>query len=235
MTLSDLLSPTSSSLLSGDYIGMESSTDVLKDGEDHQLLPKVTGSGGDGHDGNFGQRVRSRREQKWALKNKEFPPPIPLLARTENLPSRMPWVLKRHCTDDGRLILTEEKVRHHEYFRAHRSNGRLTLQLIPLDDEILISPFACNGNGNGNENENMNENENHNGNDDDNDVGDGGRDDNNGCEDDDEDDVVEDKKNSGTGASAASAGKCFSFNSVGTGSPCIFGVPVLPTIRHVHI
>lgn len=234
MTLSDLLSPTSSSLLSGDYIGMESSTDVLKDGEDHQLLPKVTGSGGDGHDGNFGQRVRSRREQKWALKNKEFPPPIPLLARTENLPSRMPWVLKRHCTDDGRLILTEEKVRHHEYFRAHRSNGRLTLQLIPLDDEILISPFACNWNGNGNENENMNENENHNGNDDDNDVGDGGRDDNDGCEDDDEDDVVEDKKNSGTEASAASAGKCFSFNSVGTGSPCIFGVPVLPTIRHVH-
>ena len=65
---------------------------------------------------------------------REFPPPIPSLARTENLPSHMPWVLKRYYTSDGRLILREEKVRHHEYFRAHRSNGRLTLHLVPLDD-----------------------------------------------------------------------------------------------------
>ncbi|KAB2629027.1 hypothetical protein D8674_033822 [Pyrus ussuriensis x Pyrus communis] len=234
MTLSDLLSPTSSSLLTGDYIGMESSVDVLKDCDDHKPQLKVTGSGGDGHDGSFGQRIRNRREQKWALKNKEFPPPIQLLARTENLPSHMPWVLKRHYTDDGRLILTEEKVKHHEYLRAHRSNGRLTLQLVLLDDEILIPPFACNGNEN--ENENENENGDMNKNEIGNDVGDGGHDNNDddGCEDDDEDDVVEDQKISGIGGSGASAGKCFSFNSVGTGSPCIFGVPVLPAIRHVR-
>ena len=162
---------------------MESSVDVLKDCDDHQQRLKVTGRGGDGHDGSFGQRVRSGREQKWALMNKEFPPPIPLVARAENLPSHMPWVLKRHYTDDGRLILTEEKVKHHEYFRAHRSNGRLTLQLVLLSDEILIPPFACNGNENENENGDMNKNE----------IG------NDVCEDDDEDDVVEDQKISGIG------------------------------------
>ncbi|XP_010520860.1 PREDICTED: prostatic spermine-binding protein-like, partial [Tarenaya hassleriana] len=62
-------------------------------------------------------------------------PPISGLARTGNHPSHMPWVLTRVYTSDGRLILREEKVRHHEYFRAHRSNGRLTLQLVPLDDD----------------------------------------------------------------------------------------------------
>ncbi|PQP94920.1 hypothetical protein Pyn_25715 [Prunus yedoensis var. nudiflora] len=73
---------------------------------------------------------REERSLRWAPKKMkmkdylEVPPPIPLLARTENLPSHMPWILKRHYTTDGRLILTEEKVRHHEYFRAHRSNGR---------------------------------------------------------------------------------------------------------------
>jgi hypothetical protein len=54
----------------------------------------------------------------------------------------MPWVLKRYYTSDGRLILREEKVRRHEYFRAHRSNGRLTLHLVPLDDEVLAPPFV---------------------------------------------------------------------------------------------
>ncbi|KAK7321149.1 hypothetical protein VNO77_31465 [Canavalia gladiata] len=70
------------------------------------------------------------------IKKKEkkvFPPPIPLLARTQNLASHMPWVLKRYYTSEGRLILKEEKVRHHEYFQAHRANGRLTLQLVPFD------------------------------------------------------------------------------------------------------
>ncbi|KAK6938187.1 Fantastic Four domain [Dillenia turbinata] len=71
----------------------------------------------------------------------DFPPPIPMLARTENLPSHMPWILKRYYTNDGRLIICEEKVKHHEYFRAHRSNGRLTLQLVPLDDGVSDDEF----------------------------------------------------------------------------------------------
>ncbi|PPD80905.1 hypothetical protein GOBAR_DD22168 [Gossypium barbadense] len=43
---------------------------------------------------------------------KEFPPPIPSLARTENQPPHMPWVLQRYYTNDGRLILREEKMMH---------------------------------------------------------------------------------------------------------------------------
>lgn len=51
------------------------------------------------------------------------------------LPSYVPSVLKREYTSDGRLLLKEEKVRRHEYFQAHRSNGRLTLKLVSLDDD----------------------------------------------------------------------------------------------------
>ncbi|KAL6296959.1 hypothetical protein ACE6H2_005101 [Prunus campanulata] len=232
MMLSDLLSPTSSSLLSGDYIGMESSVDVQKDCEEDQVMPNEDEEEEEGQSGNFRQRLMGRREQKWAMRNKEFPPPIPLLARTENLPSHMPWVLKRHYTSDGRLILTEEKVRHHEYFRAHRSNGRLTLQLVPLDDEVSIAPVTCDegnkdANGNDNEYDDQDPQSDDHGNHDDEEYDE----DIDGYVDDD-DDVVADQSISGNiGGSAA--GKCFNFNSVGTGSPCIFGVPV-PAIRQVH-
>ncbi|KAJ9167061.1 hypothetical protein P3X46_021740 [Hevea brasiliensis] len=83
-----------------------------------------------------------------------FPPPIPLLARTGNLPSHMPWVLRRFYTDDGRLILREERVKHHEYFQAHRCNGRLTLRLVPLDDEVHPPyPHGFADEGDDNENE----------------------------------------------------------------------------------
>lgn len=85
-------------------------------------------------------KMRMRRSRQWEMKErrkeKVYPPPIPLLARTENLHSHMPWVLQRTYTSDGRLILREEPVRHHEYFRAHRRDGRLTLQLVPLDNEV---------------------------------------------------------------------------------------------------
>ncbi|POO04059.1 The fantastic four family [Trema orientale] len=131
-------SSSSSSLIIGDYIGMESCVDVLKDGDeyyDHHCPEAVDQS--DLSRGKPDQRLEMKMKKK-KKKASLFPPPIPLLARTENLPCRMPWVLKRHYTSDGRLILTEEKVRHHEYFRAHRSNGRLTLQLVPLDDDDVV-------------------------------------------------------------------------------------------------
>ncbi|KAM1621536.1 hypothetical protein ACFX1X_020283 [Malus domestica] len=138
---SDLFSPTSSSssslLMSGDYIGMESCVDVLSDDEL---------SFGHRHHGCYSQRKEMlcwAQEKEKKRTYEELPPPIPLLARTENLTSHMPWVLKRHYTTDGRLILTEEKVRHHEYFRAHRSNGRLRLQLVPLDGQALVPPIIC--------------------------------------------------------------------------------------------
>lgn len=114
------------SSLSGDYIGLESCVD-LRDNEEELS----SGNGGCGGVGKHGRRDRS-----WGTKKKEFPPPIPWLAQTENLLSHMPWVMRRYHTSDGRLIIREEKVKHHEYFRAHRANGRLTLHLVPVGDHF---------------------------------------------------------------------------------------------------
>ncbi|EOA33929.1 hypothetical protein CARUB_v10021422mg, partial [Capsella rubella] len=70
--------------------------------------------------------VRFPCERK-AVAREIQPPPI--------LPSNFTSVLKREYTSDGRLLLKEEKVRCHEFFRIHRSNGRLTLQLVSLEDD----------------------------------------------------------------------------------------------------
>ncbi|GAU48052.1 hypothetical protein TSUD_404870 [Trifolium subterraneum] len=67
-------------------------------------------------------------------KKREFPPPIHCLAQIENHASLMRYALTKYYTNEGRLIIKEEKV-HHEYIQAHRENGRLTLQLVPLDDD----------------------------------------------------------------------------------------------------
>ncbi|KAF8109904.1 hypothetical protein N665_0089s0024 [Sinapis alba] len=136
LTLS-MLSRTSSSSSSavGDYIGTESCFDVLSADEENDLVSSSESMS------RYNGRIirREKREAKTAAA-REFPPPIPLLAQTENLLPHMPWILKRVVTSDGRLILREEKVRHHEYFRSHRSNGRLTLHLVPLDDDVFELP-----------------------------------------------------------------------------------------------
>ncbi|KAL2317736.1 hypothetical protein Fmac_031612 [Flemingia macrophylla] len=112
-----------------DYIGTESCMDLqsLNEGDD-----KHHSSKSNEEENKFKPESNMQNNEK-----KEFPPPISLLVRTQNLPSHMPWVLKRYYTSEGRLILKEEKVRHHEYFQVHRANGRLTLQLVnvPLDDD----------------------------------------------------------------------------------------------------
>ena len=134
---SSMLSRTSSSSSSavGDYIGTESCFDVLSADE----VNDVFSSSEFMNRYRYGGRRREERAAR-AAAAREFPPPITLLAQTENLLPHMPWVLKRVLTSDGRLILREEKVRHHEYFRAHRSNGRLTLDLVPLDDDVFALP-----------------------------------------------------------------------------------------------
>ncbi|XP_024008899.1 uncharacterized protein LOC112084130 [Eutrema salsugineum] len=134
---SSMLSRTSSSSSSavGDYIGTESCFDVLSADEEND----VSSASEPLSRYRYGGRRREEREAR-AAAAREFPPPIPLLAQTENLLPHMPWVLKRVVTSDGRLILREEKVRHHEYFRANRSNGRLTLHLVPLDDDVFELP-----------------------------------------------------------------------------------------------
>nr|XP_027093209.1 uncharacterized protein LOC113713635 [Coffea arabica] len=107
----------------GDCIGTESCVDLRSDIDQEFCMV---------------QKTRGRRgNQRLERTEKEYPPPIPWLARTENLPSHMPWIMKRYYTDDGRLIIKEEKVKRHEYFQANRSDGRLTLHLVPLDDDVL--------------------------------------------------------------------------------------------------
>ncbi|KAI4321150.1 hypothetical protein MLD38_034568 [Melastoma candidum] len=113
-----------------DYIGVESYVDVRADTDEVVSEEEIDD-----------RRACWRRRSGPAMaeyrqRKEEYPPLIPLLAQTENLHSHMPWVLTRHYTPDGRLILTKERVRHHEYFRAHRHDGRLTLQLVALDDEV---------------------------------------------------------------------------------------------------
>ncbi|VVA92129.1 unnamed protein product [Arabis nemorensis] len=134
--LSRTTSSSSSSADVGDYIGTESCFDVLSADEENDIVSVSSSSVSRFR---YGGRRREEREAR-AAAAREFPPPIPLLAQTGNLHPHMPWVLKRVVTSDGRLILREEKVRHHEYFRAHRSNGRLTLHLVPLDDDVFELP-----------------------------------------------------------------------------------------------
>ncbi|GJS91732.1 copia protein [Tanacetum coccineum] len=53
---------------------------------------------------------------------KNLPPPMPFQSST---------VMKRYYTNDGRLVITEEKVESPKYhFNAIRADGRLTLQLV---------------------------------------------------------------------------------------------------------
>lgn len=74
----------------------------------------------------------------WATyvrRSRRFPPPLPSLARTGKLTSHMPWILERIHEDDGRrLVIREVRVNRHEYFRARRSGGQLTLHLVELHD-----------------------------------------------------------------------------------------------------
>ncbi|XP_057795900.1 uncharacterized protein LOC131012008 [Salvia miltiorrhiza] len=108
----------------GDCVGVESSADLESD-VDAALAPP------------------RRHKRPAAAEKKEFPPPISWLARTESLPSHMPRVMRKYCTTDGRLIIKEERVRCHDYFLADRSDGRLVLNLIHVDDDDSVVEDAA--------------------------------------------------------------------------------------------
>lgn len=138
---SNLMSPPPSPAFShiGDYIGMESCLDMKKCEDVHMMNVDASTTTTTTPTPTHTQHARSSGSScgrnSRTKKAREYPPPISLFARTENLPSHMLFVLKRYYTNDGRLILREERARRHEYFRAHRSNGHLTLQLVHLDDD----------------------------------------------------------------------------------------------------
>ncbi|XP_019262457.1 PREDICTED: uncharacterized protein LOC109240284 [Nicotiana attenuata] len=119
-----------------DYVGVESYVD-LKSDLNLEPYKWFSGGGGGGFERREEVRMAMKREKQKEKVEREYPPSIPWLAHTENLPtSQMPWVMKRYYTPDGRLIIKEEKVKRFEYFEAHRTNGRLMLNLVPLNDDV---------------------------------------------------------------------------------------------------
>ncbi|MED6131379.1 hypothetical protein PIB30_008968 [Stylosanthes scabra] len=106
-----------------DYIGTESCMDLQNDIGKIEVVEK--------------KKKQQLNTVKKMEKKRELPPPITLLCGTTK-DTTSSWALKRYHTSDGRLILKEEKVKRQEWFRAHRSNGRLILQLVPLSDDDKV-------------------------------------------------------------------------------------------------
>ncbi|GMI82872.1 hypothetical protein HRI_001956500 [Hibiscus trionum] len=122
-TLSSSYSPWSSGM--DDMLGTESGVYMIRG----MKMEAVDYHKPNASNDNQGSKRKRGRELHLP---EEYPPPIPLLARTGNLPGHMPWILARYYSE-GRLVIKEEKVKHHEYFEAYRENGRLILDLVPLD------------------------------------------------------------------------------------------------------
>ncbi|CAL0305545.1 unnamed protein product [Lupinus luteus] len=108
---------TKLSLDDDEYIGTESCIDLQNEIDLNHLDKSKTDTS---------VLIKSGRKKK---EKKEYPPTISLLVGSNNNNNNMTWMMKRYYTSDGRLVLKEEKVKYHEYFRAHRDNGRLTLDL----------------------------------------------------------------------------------------------------------
>ncbi|XP_056173399.1 uncharacterized protein LOC130139758 [Syzygium oleosum] len=257
---SSMGAPSYSLHLIGDYIGVESCVVDYEEPPDPGA-PAEAGGGGDSLLRAEPERGRRRRREPKG-RRREYPPPIPLLARTGNLHSHMPWVLRRHYTSDGRLVLTEEKVRHHEYFRARRANGRLTLQLVPLDGDAPYLPTIADDDNDEEEEEEEEvlnpeaagitiagdlDNRDGGGGDDDDCQGEAGDRGGGGEEEEEEEEdraklassIAELTVESGGGGMGGGngAGKCSNYTgiSVSPSSSCIFGVPVpVPALRPVH-
>lgn len=120
-----------------DYVGVESYVDLKSDLNLEPYKWFSGGGGGGGFERREEERMAMKREKQKEKIEREYPPSIPWLSHTENLPtSQMPWVMKRYYTPDGRLIIKEEKVKRFEYFEAHRTNGRLMVNLVPLNDDV---------------------------------------------------------------------------------------------------
>ncbi|KAL3640771.1 hypothetical protein CASFOL_015739 [Castilleja foliolosa] len=58
------------------------------------------------------------RRPRMAVTEKEYPRPI-----------EWSLVMRKYCTSDDRVVLKQEKVMSHQYLLAHRSDGRLVMNL----------------------------------------------------------------------------------------------------------
>lgn len=61
-----------------------------------------------------------------------FPPPISCIGK-----SGKPWVCFKSFRHDGRFVLKEVRIPTQEFLHACREDGRLKLQFVQPDDEIL--------------------------------------------------------------------------------------------------
>ncbi|MFS7937153.1 putative The fantastic four family protein [Helianthus anomalus] len=89
----------------GDHIGMESCVDLESDSESAVFSSQAVN-----------RKAWGRRSERKGKEVEELPP---CCVRV---------LMKRYYTDDGRLVITEEKI-NTPPFTSHRSHGRLTLQL----------------------------------------------------------------------------------------------------------
>ncbi|KAD6796711.1 hypothetical protein R6Q59_019520 [Mikania micrantha] len=125
----------------GDHIGMESCIDLNATVDTHTHM-----GGGEALTLNH-RKPRGLNKCRSSMHAKELPPPLPIQSST---------AFKRYYTDDGRLIIVEEKIESPKFqFTAHRSHGRLTLRLVQSegsnkmtvdgeDDGGSGSRFGCN-------------------------------------------------------------------------------------------
>ncbi|MED6122059.1 hypothetical protein PIB30_036184 [Stylosanthes scabra] len=111
---------------SGDYMTFEGKPEAEAQEEEeeakHSSLIRIQLSKG---------KEKIEEEKKREL---QFPPPITLI-RTHT--GEMPWVFKRECRDEGRLVITTEKAKkkRREYVEALRANGNVTMKLVTEDEE----------------------------------------------------------------------------------------------------
>ncbi|XP_073158240.1 uncharacterized protein [Henckelia pumila] len=74
----------------------------------------------------------NRSSENHRFTRREFPPPISCIGR-----SGQPGICFKSYRQDGRFILKEIRIPTQEVLHACRENGRLKLQFIQSDDEIL--------------------------------------------------------------------------------------------------
>ncbi|EXC06686.1 hypothetical protein L484_021522 [Morus notabilis] len=133
--LTNYSSWSSSSLVLDDLIGTDSGVHILSSSNINidDDIGKTT-SGAENNKCNNKHlpnkdRIHDRRVKQW----KKYPPPLPGLARTGNLACRMPWIWTRHYSE-GKLVLQGQPLERHEYFEARRDDGRLTLDLVSIEN-----------------------------------------------------------------------------------------------------
>ncbi|CAK9327706.1 unnamed protein product [Citrullus colocynthis] len=131
---SSFCSIRSCNLLMDDLIGTESGVCLTSNSE--EIQEKLT------HFDFDCRHYRTNRhdftvQNRRRVAKKQFPPPIRFLAvQAAGHRPRSPWILTRYCSN-RRLILKLERVMQHQCLESRRENGRLILNLVPIDDQDL--------------------------------------------------------------------------------------------------